>query len=123
MINRLIYLNLDGTGYKLKTVSEFLPNPTEQDYINKSFVRYFLKHVTKQNIIEVTKENYENSDVVFYEKHSLEWYISGPKNNIVKNNVIQNNGVYEKNKKTIIESEKVFSGISKKINNYLQFYK
>mgnify|MGYP003353142457 CR=1 FL=1 len=55
------------------------PQPTNANYINGYFVRYFVKKTNDSAIYEVLPDRYNNISNKFYQKISINWIISGKK--------------------------------------------
>ena len=106
------YKKLNPPAFNIKYGVEFFPKPSDKDYKKKSIVRYFIKKINDNNIIEVSYENWENISFIIYERMSLEWMINGPRDEVEYSNV-----------KFMKQSEKLMPGIKNKLINPLQFYK
>jgi len=117
---------------KYKTISPFLPLPTDDDYSNGSIIRYFCRKSNdlKSPITEISKTDFQilneyknNFMSILHTTHSLRWKISGRKDDVYdSNNIRIYSGVYDINKRTLVESEKVFPDITSYLSNLLQFY-
>ena len=57
-----------------------------------------------------------------YNKLSIRWIISGPKNNVYKNKILNRIGVTEQNVKILNVSENKMMGIKNYLNNPLEFW-
>ena len=102
---------------------EFLPVPSDSDYRRGFFVRYFVKRVNGDVIIEVNRENYESITKSLYESVDIRWEITGTKNDVYSNGKLQSSGVTEKNTKSIKIAEKTLTGITNKLINPTQFFR
>lgn len=108
----------------------FIPYPASDDYNNGYINRFFCKKVNDGIIIEIDNEQYDSLsnkeelgiNYFLYQPYTLKWRISGPKNDIYKENIRIKNGVEDTNNRILSKAEKEFSGISKKLNNPLQFF-
>lgn len=122
-----IYLNLKNEYLlNFETPNEIYPKPTEDDYKEGKFTRYFIK---KRNnsaapIIEIddrqfNRANYSKGgiDKNLYKVIELDWKITGPKNDVLKLGMIVVFGVEDTNKRTLILKEKEMSGILEKLTN------
>jgi len=76
-----------------KIPKSFSPEPTAQDYINGTFIRYFLYNTVTQNYLEVDQNTYNNInkknpewDYFNYKAFTIPWKISGTKKEIIKTN-------------------------------------
>jgi hypothetical protein len=105
----------------------YYPNPTLKDY-NKGIInRYFIKKKTDNNIIEISFEDYNllksKSSLYDYNLYTfieLPWKISGNiKDDFTVSPPIY--GIYNSNKRIVLDKEKEMNGISKYLNNYTEF--
>lgn len=97
--------------------------PSEGDYYNKYIIRYFLKEVTNNKILEVSYKNWESVTKFLYLKVKLKWHISGDKNTVWIGGIMQSPGVLELNDIEIKEADKIMPGIKLKLKDNSQFYK
>lgn len=95
--------------------------PTDQDYKNGFFIRYFSKKRNEYIIEELTKSQYDelnkpsNIKYKYYKPFMLKWMLTGTKQTITDFNYYSI--------KTVEEKEKVY-GLDEFLNkNYLQYYK
>jgi len=112
LLNNQPVLTLGGRGYPNKNITEeyfklfrvnkelvykipqsFLPIPTDKDYANSTFIRYFLYNTVTKNYLEVDQDTYDNIkkknpewDYFNYQAFILPWRISGTKEQITKTN-------------------------------------
>ena len=101
--------------------SNNLIEPTEKDYENGVFLRYFVQDKRNSNIIEVNRKNFlKFKREVYVKTLSLEWTIALPLENINKGPYIYF-GARAKNKEAVEASEKDMKGISQFILNFDQF--
>ena len=96
--------------------------PTEEDYENGFFIRYFLQDNRTTKIIEVGKDKYNN----FRSKRninsvSIEWLLNTPIENVEKGPYVYF-GSKAKNKETIEKQEDI-PNLSSYIKNFAQFIK
>ena len=92
-------------------------SPTQKDYLQGKFVRYFAKDSRLGKIVELTKEAYlkERRDNKLYRRTlRLEWYITGPVED-VKINGYYSYGARTKNQNVIDQAEKTLSGIGEQL--------
>jgi len=100
--------------------------PTENDYINGYFKRYFCNRVNGdvKTILEINEKQFNDIvDNVLYKTISIDWRISG---NIQDESMIDGiiiPGVINTNINTLKRIEKELPGISLYISNPAQFYK
>lgn len=114
------------TSYPLRDVSKYYPEPytplpTEEDYNNKQFPRYFLKRTNNLIFYEISPQDYQKyisfSETVMYNLFtpvSLNWVLTGEKEQ-----------VYNANKFSVsfVEKENNWYGFSTYLkNDYLKYY-
>lgn len=97
--------------------------PTEKDYQQEYFNRYFLEDRRNKNIIEVKKSKYlKFSKKSYINSTTVKWNLSKPVDNLKKGSYIYF-GSAAKNKETILEAEKHIKKLSSVIKNYGEFVK
>jgi hypothetical protein len=118
---------------KLKTVETKFNQPkthipiiNQQDRMNGSITRYFLKKINEQNIIEIDAEQFDDAasgkiDNNLYTTTKVEWSITGPLENSYGNGTTIL-GVKTKNYKAIVDAEKLLPGIITKLTNLIEYY-
>ena len=95
-ISQFRYYNTLNQQTPLKLNSK-VTIPTEEDYKNGSYERYFAKQANDKNqpIFEVSKQDFQSSPL--YNYVSLRWYIAGNKNYVYAQNLkeirIASNGI------------------------------
>jgi hypothetical protein len=95
--------------------------PTDQDYLNEKFNRYYIQDRRTKNIVEVNKDNYKRFDPLSYTiSVIISWVLKGPVGDINKGPYIYF-GAASQNKESIIEAEKTIKGLSQIVNNYGEF--
>ena len=102
----------------------FKPTPIDDDYQNTFIKRYF---ITKKNdpslIIEVSAEEYSRIQGgnlnQFYSGISLDWKISGPKEDRINTNGLEELGVVNTNYRMLTLMEDDMPGISRRLQNLL----
>lgn len=130
--NFVEYINLHNFYLlnKYKDPINYYPILSENDYDKSVFTRYFIKKRNDNNfrIIEIDENQYdslsqEGSGIneKYYFGISLEWKLTGPKNDIKDNNRIIVYGIEDTNKRTVNLKEKEMNGIESTLKNYLQF--
>lgn len=115
-----------GTGHP----KEFTPEPTDQDYLDGFITRYFAVQKRKpRKIIEISKRQFETHDKLFkglsnelYDVFTIDWKITGPKNDIIKNGIPVRNGVEDSNRRRVELEEEDWSGLSEVLNDPLEFW-
>lgn len=100
--------------------------PTEDDYKNGYYIRYFLKKRNEMLIQEVDNTIYNADGVKFdntlYEKFELIWKLNGPLHDKLKNNSIIEYGIIDTNKRTVNAINKKYNiSLDKIIRNYSEF--
>ena len=88
--------------------------PTEEEYANGSMERYFRQDLRTMKIIELLPDSYESrskDQASYYTYASGSWILTGSLAP-VKVGKWTYPGIYEKNKETIVELEKLLPGIS-----------
>ena len=101
--------------------SNNLIKPTEKDYENGKFTRYFIQDKRNKSIIEVNRKNFLKFNREVYVKTlSLDWILSSPLENINKGPYIYF-GARAQNKETVEKAEKVIKGINQFIINLDEF--
>ena len=87
-VSQFTYYNTLNEQLPLKLNSK-TTIPTEKDYENGSYIRYFAKQANDENqpVFEVSKQDFQSSPLYNYVK--LRWYISGNKNYVYSQNLRQ----------------------------------
>lgn len=117
------YRKLGGDSPIIIHAQEFFPIPTAKDYGRGYIIRYFTKKLGNDNVIEISKDNYNAVSTIFYQKVEIEWVISGQLNTVRVNGVPQVTGVIELNQKSIKYGESILKGLTLKLINPSQFHK
>jgi len=76
-------------------------SPTDQNYVDGFFIRWFSKRINSNVATEVSSEQSSFIDTSLYSTVSLNWKISGPKENKVSNGIVENEGVIKANLREI----------------------
>jgi len=106
--------------------------PTDKDYENGSFIRYFIKKRNDDTaqIIELTSDQFSRMnqekngiDQNLYSGIELEWKLTGPKNDIVNNGLIVTYGIEDTNERTVNFKNAQMPGLIDKIKNFTEFAK
>lgn len=122
MINIQTYQDIGGTILDNQVYPiYFKPLPKNKDYSSGYINRYFVQKINDLIITEVDKNNYNEISLSVYNKLTVRWIISGPKNNVYKNKTLDRVGVTEQNNKTLSVNEKKMTGIKNYLNNPLEF--
>ena len=96
--------------------------PTEQDYENGFFTRYFLQDNRSTKIIEVGKDKYNNfRNKGYISSVTIEWLLTTPIENVEKGPYVYF-GSKAKNKETVEKQEDI-PNLSSYIKNFAQFIK
>jgi len=102
----------------------YKPQPSTRDYENGYILRYFVKKINEDKIIEVNYENGVEVNKNLYKLVSLSWRIIGPKNTMMKGNIQDNIGVIEQNK---FEIDRVYKEVgvdlSRTLYNLTEFWR
>jgi hypothetical protein len=123
MINIKTYQNIGGTILDNQVYPVyFKPFPKTKDYSLGYINRYFVQKTNDLIITEVNKNKYNEISSTVYNKLSIRWIISGPKNNVYKNKILNRIGVTEQNVKILNVSENKMMGIKNYLNNPLEFW-
>jgi hypothetical protein len=123
MINIKTYQNIGGTILDNQVYPVyFKPFPKTKDYSLGYINRYFVQKINDLIITEVNKNKYNQISSTVYNKLSIRWIISGPKNNVYKNKILNRIGVTEQNVKILNVSENKMMGIKNYLNNPLEFW-
>jgi hypothetical protein len=112
----------DSFRESLKFVSENIL-PTEQDYTQGKFVRYFLQDKRNKGIIEVSKDRFLDSyNLNYILSAKVEWILKGPAED-TKFGPYIHFGAASQNKENILKAEKTIVGLSSYIKSYSKFVK
>lgn len=102
-------------------IKAYTEGPTENDYKNKKYKRYFIKDLRKGKIKEVDSKQYKLA--VKYPSHQgiiLEWNLSTPADDTYYNGYLYI-GSASRNKQTVDTAENTMKGISNYLNDPKQF--
>jgi hypothetical protein len=119
---------------KTQLVESFnpIPNslpPTQQEYDQTFFVRYFLEYLlsSKPVIVEVNKGTYftyVNSNLSkYFNNVELLWKISGPLYDVKENDILMKGGVIDSNLRSINQAQKTMPGIRDYLTDLTLYYK
>ena len=98
-----------------------LIRPTEADYINEKFTRYFIQDRRTKAVVEVNKQNYKRFNPLSYTLSvKVSWVLKGPVGNVNKGPYIYF-GAASQNKVEIEKAEKTIKGLSQIVKNYGEF--
>ena len=92
------------------------PGPTEKDYANGFYYRYFTKRYFQKLISEVNKDTFEDTKDEFYIKVKLVWKLTGP-----LNDTNGTTGVSDTNQRLLMQAESKISGITLYRPNYTEW--
>jgi len=99
------------------------PYPQSNDYEAGFIYRYFVKKINDKVIYEISKDNYKDVSPNIYAKISVEWRISGQRNDVFKNKIKIYNGVYEYNLRQINKYKKYIPGLENVLRDPLEFWR
>lgn len=109
----------------------YYPEIKEEDY-NKGYInRYFCKkrNDPAYNVIEINESTYDSIttsgpvDGNLYAKTTIKWKISGKVKDVIKHGILVEYGIYDTNKRTVMNSEQTFRGLKNYLTDYLEFGK
>ncbi len=114
--------NMVPPGLKNKSAEFFYyPKPTEDDYIQGSFRRYFLQDVRNGEIKEITSETYKSiADKGYYRRTKLEWNILGPSEDQIVNGYSYP-GAEARNRDVVSQAEEIIPGMTEFLSDLKQF--
>lgn len=114
--------NMVAPGLKNKSTEAFYyPKPTEEDYIQGSFRRYFLQDVRNSEIKEITSETYKSiADKGYYRRTKLEWNLLGPSGDEIVNGYSYP-GAVARNRDVVLQAEEAIPGITEFLSDLRQF--
>jgi len=99
---------------------EFLP-PTERQLANGTFKRYFLQDKRNKNIVEITKDKFDNLETnLFTKKLAVDWTLTPPAKDVYFNGV-RFDGAETKNRQAIQQASQTIEGLQDYIKDYAQF--
>lgn len=108
----------------------FEPEPTVNDYRNGFITRYFARATNgSQKITEIDEIQFRSYNTLgrglnakIYEVFSINWKISGPRNDIYKGKIPVRNGVEDTNSNILELTEESYAGISDYLDDPLEFW-
>ncbi len=114
--------NMVPPGIKNKSTEFFYyPKPTEEDYIQGTFGRYFLQDVRSGEIKEINSETYKNiANKGYYRRTKLEWNLLGPSEDETVNGYIYP-GAVARNRDVVSQAEEVIPGMTEFLSDLKQF--
>ena len=114
--------NMVPVGIKNKSTELFhYPKPTEEDYIQGSFRRYFLQDVRSGEIKEINSETYKNIiNKGYYRRTKLEWNLLGPSEDETVNGYIYP-GAVARNRDVVLQAEEAIPGMTEFLSDLKQF--
>ena len=107
-----------------------LVNPTDEDYTNGFFTRYFAKRINTNpiTIFEISQQTYNDLfnkspkyNFALYEVTRLPWQLTGQLETTTSNGIITR-GVRQINMETVQQANLVFMGIDQYLTDYTEFY-
>lgn len=98
------------------------PGPTDKDYENGHFTRYFLRRTGTSRIYELSRNGWRAYDGSSkFIRFSLKWKISGPRNDVFNDaGYPVETGVEDTNLRIIEQTDQ--RGIASKLNDPLQYW-
>lgn len=121
LILRTVFEEQEANKNKLEKPKAKVITPTEKDYKNKKFKRYFIKDTRSGRIIETDKSEYNKAKTL--PAHSsliLEWYIKAPAKDTKYRGYIYY-GAETRNRNALSEAEKQMRGLSSYLTDLAQF--
>jgi len=114
--------NMVVPGLKNKSSEAFYyPKPTEEDYVQGSFRRYFLQDVRNSEIKEITSETYKSiADKGYYRRTKLEWNLLGPSEDEIVNGYSYP-GAIARNRDVVLQAEEAIPGMTEFLSDLRQF--
>lgn len=114
--------NMVAPGLKNKSSEAFYyPKPTEEDYVQGSFRRYFLQDVRNSEIKEITSETYKSiADKGYYRRTKLEWNLLGPSEDEIVNGYSYP-GAIARNRDVVLQAEEAIPGMTEFLSDLRQF--
>jgi hypothetical protein len=114
--------NMIAPGLKNKSSEAFYyPKPTEEDYVQGSFRRYFLQDVRNSEIKEITSETYKSiADKGYYRRTKLEWNLLGPSEDEIVNGYSYP-GAIARNRDVVLQAEEAIPGMTEFLSDLRQF--
>ena len=114
--------NMVPPGIKNKSTEFFYyPKPTEEDYVQGTFRRYFLQDVRSGEIKEINSETYKNiANKGYYRRTKLEWNLLGPSEDETVNGYIYP-GAVARNRDVVSQAEEVIPGMTEFLSDLKQF--
>lgn len=97
-----------------------------EDRKNGSINRYFLQKVNESQIIEISKQIFEDFaalkvDPNLYKTAKLKWHITGEIDDL-QNGSLLTKGVKTKNKQAVEKTNKDLQGITRRLKNFTEFF-
>ena len=109
------------------------PSVTDLDYENKYIKRFFIQNKSTTDVIEINEEQFSNIDIRclngkkingnLYEGFTIDWKITGPKNDKFRNSVLVESGVSDTNSRTIRLLDPKYPKLKKVLRDYVELWK
>lgn len=102
----------------------YFPLIGTDDYKLGYIKRTFAKKVNEDRTIEIKYSDSNNINSALYKIVTINWKVSGPKNDVIKNGILDKAGVVEQNR---FEIERIYKeqgvDLSKQLPNPLEFWR
>lgn len=121
--------NANSTKQAIHIPSSIM-SPTDEDYTNGSFTRYFAKRINNDpiTIFEINQQTYNDLfnkspkyNFALYDIISLPWQLTGQLETTTENGIITR-GVRQINMETVQQANLIFMGIDQYLTDYTEFY-
>ena len=121
-----VYRTLKTIKISTKSVPSHKPNVIQSDIKNGYIVRYFLKKINEEIIIEISVDTYKQwkqgkIDKKLYLGVQLNWYVTGNIDDIYEGPIL-NRGVITQNNRSIKSAQSTIPTINNILNNPLDLY-
>jgi hypothetical protein len=104
-----------------RPIKATIAGPTENDYKNKIYTRYFIKDLRKGKIVEVNDKEFNvSSKLPSHSSIELEWDLSVPADDTYYNGYLYI-GSASRNAETVLNAENLMRGIKDKLKDPKQF--
>jgi hypothetical protein len=101
---------------KINFINYGKPTPTENDYTNGFYNRFFLKRHFQSIITEVDLDSFEKANEIFYLKLTLPWKLTGK-----LNDSDMDTGIFDTNRRLVLLAEMDMEGIRNYVTDYIEY--